>query len=105
MTPTIGYLWKKIKSRVYTNHKAKYLFNRRFGFILSRLELRLNVVIVRMGFLNKILNANEAIKNDIVKVNGLQKHKNYIINKNDLISVLTNKFSPKISKFKRKSKR
>jgi len=76
---------KKIKNWVYTNHKSKKIFNSKFGSILCKLELRLNVLLVRMGFVNKLRQADFFIFEGKVKVNFFVKHKRYSVCKNDLI--------------------
>ena len=85
---------KKIKNLVYSNHKVKTIFNSKFGKILSKLELRLNIIIIRLGFVNKLLEANELIKNKEVLVNGLVKNKYYIISVSDLLLLKPMNFFP-----------
>nr|QFP99043.1 ribosomal protein S4 [Rhizaria sp.] len=88
---------KKIKNNVYVNHKSKIIFNSKFGNILCKLELRLNILILRLCFVKKLLESNCIIKEKKIRVNGLIKHKNYLVSTGDLIV-----YSEYFSKFKRK---
>ena len=76
---------KKIKNFVYSNHKSKKIFNSKFGSILCKLELRLNILIVRMGFIDKLRMADQFIQEGKVTVNFFIKHRRYLIRINDLI--------------------
>lgn len=81
---------KNIKKKVYGNYKTKTLFNSKFGFILRKLEVRLNILLLRMYFVKKLLQANFLIKYRQIEVNGLFKHKHYLINVGDLITYKSN---------------
>lgn len=63
------------------------IFNSKFGSILCKLELRLNVLMLRMNFVNKLQQADSLISNGNIRVNGMCKHKRYSLRKNDLISL------------------
>lgn len=76
---------KNIKKKFFNNYKTKLLFNSRFGSILCKLELRLNILLVRTYFVLKLLQANFLIKNKKIKVNELFKHKNYVVRIGDLV--------------------
>jgi hypothetical protein len=76
---------KKIKNQAYSHHKSKFLFNSRFGGLLTRLELRLNIILLRLCFIDKLQKANEIIKCGNVRVNSICKHSRYLVSKNDLI--------------------
>lgn len=76
---------KKIKNLVYTNHKSKKIFNSKFGSILCKLELRLNILLIRIGFVTKLQQADFLISNYQITVNFFVKHKRYLLSKNDLI--------------------
>ena len=77
---------KRIKNKVYHNNKSKVIFNKRFMFILRNLELRLNVLLVRLHFVTKLLQANIVILKNKVRVNGEAKHKCYLVSIGDLIT-------------------
>jgi ribosomal protein S4 len=77
---------KNIKNSAYNNHKGKYIFNDNFGSALCKLELRLNVLILRLCFVQKLLQANSLIREQKIKINGISKHKNYEVCIGDLIS-------------------
>jgi ribosomal protein S4 len=90
---------KKIKNLAYTNHKSRVTFNSKFGFILSKLELRLNVLMLRMGFVNKLQQADFIISLGEFVVNNVIKHKRYSLLVGDLTSF--NISSLKVRAFKR----
>lgn len=77
---------KKIKNQAYTNHKSKVIFDSKFGSVLCKLELRLNILMVRMGFVNKLQQSDVLISNSKVIVNTSVKHKRYSVRTGDLIS-------------------
>lgn len=76
---------KKIKNLVYSRSKSKKLFNKKFIDILCCLELRLNILLLRICFSDKLIKSNQLIKKGKIKVNGFVKHQNYIVLKNDFI--------------------
>lgn len=78
---------KKIKNWAYTNHKSKIIFNSKFGSILCKLELRLNILMLRMNFVNKLQQADSFISDGNIVVNGVCKHKRYSLQKSDVISL------------------
>jgi ribosomal protein S4 len=80
---------KKIKNLAYTNHKSKVTFNSKFGVILLKLELRLNVLMLRMGFVNKLQQADFIISVGECMVNNLIKHKRYSLLIGDLTAFMT----------------
>lgn len=77
---------KKIKNLAYTNNKSKKIFNTKFGSILCKLELRLNVLVLRIGFVNKLQQANYLISNSKILINSIKKHKNYFVRIKNIIS-------------------
>jgi ribosomal protein S4 len=79
---------KKIKNQAYTNHKSKIIFSSKFGSVLCKLELRLNVLMVRMGFVNKLQQSDVLISKSKVIVNNNIKHKRYSVRIGDLISFI-----------------
>ena len=83
---------KNIKKKTFNNYKSKSLFNSQFGLILCKLELRLNILLVRTYFATKLLQANFLIEIKKIKVNGLFKHKNYVVSVGDLIYFMENNF-------------
>ena len=68
---------KKIKALVFKKVSKKIAFGSFFFFTLAFLELRLNILIVRMRFAAKLLIANEVINNGSIRVNN--KKNRYII--------------------------
>lgn len=78
---------KKIKNWAYTNHKSKIIFNSKFGSILCKLELRLNILMLRMSFVNKLQQADSLISDGNIVVNGVCKHQRYSLQKSDVISL------------------
>ena len=92
---------KRIKNRAYKKNKSKIIFNKRFIFILRALELRLNVLLVRLHFVTKLLQANITILKNKVTINGTVRHKWYVVAVGDLI-MYTNKniFSQRLKKLK-----
>jgi ribosomal protein S4 len=79
---------KKIKNYAYMKNKSKAIFNSKFGSILCKLELRLNVLMVRVGFVNKLQKVNSFISSGKVSVNFIIKDKNYYVRVGDLISFI-----------------
>jgi ribosomal protein S4 len=77
---------KKIKNLAYVNHKSKLTFNSKFGGVLCKLELRLNVLIIRMGFVNKLQQADFIISAGKCMINNITKHKRYSLSVGDLTS-------------------
>lgn len=64
------------------------LFNSRFGSILCKLELRLNILLIRTFFVPKLLQANLMIFKKKIIVNNFFKHEKYIVSIGDLIQHL-----------------
>jgi len=79
---------KNIKNRAYNNFKSKIIFNTKFAFVLSKLELRLNILLLRMSFVNKLLQANVVILKKKIKINSIIKHQNYLVSIGDLINYI-----------------
>ena len=93
---------KRIKNRVYHKNKSKVIFNKRFMFILRNLELRLNILLVRLHFVTKLLQADIIILKNKVRVNGKIKHKCYIVSVGDLITYHKNDtYSQRFKKLKK----
>jgi len=82
---------KKIKNKAYTNHKSRIIFNSRLNTILCKLELRLNILLIRMRFVNKLLRANSIIFNQQIIVNSTFKHHKYIVCAGDLVRYIQNR--------------
>ena len=74
------------------------IFNSKFGSILCKLELRLNVLMLRMNFVNKLQQADSLISNGSITVNGTPKHKRYSLRKNEVISLEFSTLKAGISK-------
>ena len=71
-------------------------------FILRKLELRLNILLVRLHFVTKLLQADILILKNKVRVNGKIKHKGYIVFVGDLITYHKNDtYSQRFKKLKR----
>jgi ribosomal protein S4 len=76
---------KNIKNIVYNNCKIKVIFNTKFIAVLRNLELRLNILLLRMCFVKKLLQSNALIYNKKILVNGKIKNKRYLLSVGDLI--------------------
>lgn len=76
---------KKIRNIAYKGHSSKFIFNKRFSNILCKLELRLNVILFRVCFVTKIIEANKLIKNKKIFVNNVVKHREYLLIKGDIV--------------------
>jgi len=77
---------KKIKNLIYTNHRTSKIFNAKFDSLLRKLELRLNILLIRINFSPKLLISNQNILNSKILVNGKKKHPNYQVRIFDVIS-------------------
>ena len=76
---------KKIKSLVFNKASNKIAFGRSFIAIIAFLELRLNILLLRMRFATKQLESNTLINKGFILVNGVLKTKNYLARINDII--------------------
>ena len=76
---------KKIKALVFKKVSKKIAFGSFFFFTLAFLELRLNILIVRMRFAIKLLIANEAITNGSILVNNKKRSIHYLTRVNDVV--------------------
>jgi ribosomal protein S4 len=76
---------KKIKFLVFNKNCNKIAFGKPFMSMISFFELRLNILILRMRFAYKQLEANLLIMNGLILVNGVKKNKNYLVCVNDII--------------------
>ena len=88
------YYGSKIKYLVLHKSKKKIAYNSKFIFFLSLLELRLNVILLRMLFVFKLVEANFLIRYGFINVNKKKKQTNYIVNIKDVIQkniILVNK--------------
>jgi ribosomal protein S4 len=65
--------------------KKKIAFGKPFFSILSSLELRLNILLIRMRFASKLLEANTLVSSRLIYVNGSLKQKNYLVRVNDIV--------------------
>lgn len=74
---------KKVKKLFYAN--SNWVFNNNFFNFLILLEIRLNIILLRMSFVLKLLQGNHYIKKKLILVNGLSKKKNYLVCSGDLI--------------------
>jgi ribosomal protein S4 len=79
---------KKIKSVLYKSH-WKTAHNSKFYNCLILIELRLNIVLLRIKFTSKILVASFLIRKGYVVVNEKQKQKNYILKVGDTLRLIT----------------
>jgi ribosomal protein S4 len=78
---------KKIKNLAYNTNKYKLAFNSRFFNLLVFLETRLNIVLLRLAFFFKLLQANKAIIEKKVFVNKKSKNSNYILKNGDILNI------------------
>jgi ribosomal protein S4 len=78
---------KKIKNLAYNTNKYKLAFNSRFFNLLVFLETRLNIVLLRLAFFLKLLQANKSIIAKNVFVNKKSKNSNYILKSGDILNV------------------
>lgn len=61
------------------------MFGLRFFFVLSYLELRITILLVRIGFTSKILAAKMLLKDKKIKVNSKFIIHQYIVQSQDLL--------------------
>jgi ribosomal protein S4 len=61
---------KKFKSLIYKKAFRKIAFGKFFFFIITFLELRLGVLLIRMRFSSKLIESNNLIANGFILVNG-----------------------------------
>jgi hypothetical protein len=80
---------KKIKNMIYTKHRTKKIFNVKFDKLICNLELRLNILLVRINFMTKLSLRYQNTSNIVFLVNGKKKHQNYQVKIQDVISKLT----------------
>lgn len=74
---------KKVKKLNYKKNQTKFLFGSRFFDVLSLLELRLSVLILRMGFYK--FESKNCLKYKDVTINGVSKKKYYTVRIGDVI--------------------
>ena len=95
---------KKIKSLVFKKVSKKIAFGSFFFFTLAFLELRLNILIVRMRFAGKLLIANEVINNGSILVNNKKRAIHYLTRVNDVVQKLIPRGSSKKLKILKRRK-
>ena len=61
------------------------MFGSRFFNSLAFLELRLNILVLRIRFASKLIESNRLIDGGLILVNGSKKTKNYIVRLMDII--------------------
>jgi len=76
---------KQIKFLVFKKTKKKIAFGKPFFSIMAFLELRLNILLIRMRFASKLLEANSLVSAGLVNINGVLKKKSYLVKVNDII--------------------
>jgi len=69
---------KQIKHLVFHKTKKKTAFGKRFFSIIAVLELRLNILLIRMRFASKLLEANVLVTKKLIDVNGFFRQKKII---------------------------
>ena len=84
MSSTYG---KKIKNLAFNTGKYKLSFNSRFFNLIVFLETRLNIILLRLTFCPKLLQANKYITSNNVFVNNKLKNSNYILQNGDILNV------------------
>ncbi len=80
-----GVYGKKIRAAVFTRACRKVAFGKTFINLLSCLELRLNILVLRMRFAIKQLESNALIENKLILVNGASRLKNYLVRVGDIV--------------------
>jgi ribosomal protein S4 len=80
-----GLYGKQIKHLVFQKTKKKTAFGKSFFSIIAFLELRLDILLIRMRFVSKLLEANVFLTKKLIYVNGFFKQKNYLVRVNDII--------------------
>lgn len=78
---------RKIKKLVYAKTHWKIAYNNTFCNCLVFLELRLNILMLRIKFVSKLLIANYLIKNKFILINNKSTKKNYIVKIGDTINL------------------
>ena len=81
----------KFKHRLHGTIKGKFAFGVRFSNFIYYLELRLNILIVRLRLITKVVLANYLIGLKLICVNGNCKHKNYLVKIGDIFRFLFKK--------------
>ena len=79
------YFYGKKIQRLIKKKKLLRSFGRRFFYTLAFLELRLNIILLRLLFTQNIIEANFYIWNGFFLVNKKNKNKNYLVSVGDLI--------------------
>lgn len=69
----------------YKKKLIKLLFGVRFFNILSYLELRLDILVLRVGILPKLRQSQACINYGLIVVNGLSKKSYYLVRVGDII--------------------
>ena len=90
---------KKIKHLVFQKTKKKIAFGKPFFNVISFLELRLNVLLIRMCFVSKLLEANNLLSKKLICINGSFKQKNYLVRVNDIIKKTSKSLKSSILRF------
>lgn len=90
---------KQIKHLVFQKTKKKTAFGKPFFSIVAFLELRLNILLIRMRFVSKLLESNLLLTKKLIDVNGIFKQKNYLVRVNDIIKSTPKKLKNPIARF------
>jgi len=88
---------KTLKKLSFKKTQTKYLFGIRFFKILPFLELRLDVLVLRLGLAFSYFQAREVILKKKILVNGIFKKKHYLVRVGDIIQRV--RILPKIKDF------
>lgn len=75
-----------IKNLIHKKNQTKVMFGARFFKMISLLELRLNVLALRMHLSSKLSEVNSLIATGDICLNGLKCHKNTIVCVGDIVS-------------------
>lgn len=75
-----------IKNLIHSKNQTKVMFGARFFKMISLLELRLNILVLRMQLSTKLAEANSLIAEGNIRLNGLKCHKNTLVCVNDIVS-------------------
>jgi ribosomal protein S4 len=79
------YFYGKKIQRLIKKKKLLRAFGSRFFFTLAFLELRLNIILLRILFSQNIIETNSFIRDGFFLVNKKIKNKNYLVKVTDLI--------------------
>jgi hypothetical protein len=74
-----------VKQSVYYKKLSKFAFGVRFVHVLTQLEVRFNILVLRLRFARTLAGANNLVASGTVTVNSKLKNKNFLVANGDLI--------------------